>query len=65
MSNMIALVSAVHLQGVALLKFRLQKPDAEFGSFVAIVNRPETAGRWRLALVGCGRHDEGSSVAAF
>jgi hypothetical protein len=23
---------------------------AEFGSFVAIVNRPETAGRWRLAL---------------
>jgi predicted DCC family thiol-disulfide oxidoreductase YuxK len=38
---------------------------AEFGSFVAIMNRPETAGRWRLALVGCGRHDEGSSVAAF
>jgi hypothetical protein len=31
---------------------------AEFGSFVAIVNRPETAGRWRLALVGCGKHDE-------
>jgi len=27
---------------------------AEFGSFVAIVNRPETAGRWCLALVGCG-----------
>jgi hypothetical protein len=27
--------------------------------------RPETAGRWRLALVGCGRNDEGSSVAAF
>ncbi len=26
---------------------------------------PGTAGRWRLALVGCGRHDEGSSVAAF
>jgi len=26
---------------------------------------PETAGRWRLTLVGCGRHDEGSSVAAF
>jgi hypothetical protein len=25
---------------------------AEFGSFVAIVNRPETAGRWRLTLVG-------------
>jgi hypothetical protein len=23
---------------------------AEFGSFVAIVNHPETAGRWRLAL---------------
>lgn len=22
---------------------------AEFGLFVAIVNRPETAGRWRLA----------------
>jgi hypothetical protein len=30
-----------------------------------IVNRPETAGQWRLALVGCDRHDEGSSVAAF
>jgi hypothetical protein len=30
---------------------------AEFGSFVAIVNRPDTAGRWRLALVGCGRRD--------
>ena len=28
-------------------------------------SRPGTAGRWRLALVGCGRHDEGSSVAAF
>jgi hypothetical protein len=25
---------------------------AEFGSFVAIVNRPETAGRWRLAPAG-------------
>jgi hypothetical protein len=36
-----------------------------FGSFVAIVNRPETAGRWRPALVGCGRHDEGSSVTAI
>ena len=34
---------------------------AEFGSF----EPPGTAGRWRLALVGCGRHDEGSSVAAF
>jgi len=32
---------------------------------MAIVNRPETAGRWRLTLVGPGRHDEGSSVAAF
>jgi hypothetical protein len=31
----------------------------------AIVNRPETAGRWRLTLVGCGRQDEGSSVAAI
>src|SRR6266566_7472220 len=26
---------------------------------------PGTAGRWRLALVGCGRHDEGSSAATF
>jgi hypothetical protein len=24
-----------------------------------------TAGRWRLTLVGCGGHDEGSGVAAF
>ena len=24
----------------------------EFGSYVAIVNRPETAGRWRLAPAG-------------
>jgi predicted secreted protein len=24
----------------------------EFGSFVAIVNRPETAGRWRPLLAG-------------
>jgi hypothetical protein len=32
---------------------------------LAIVNRPETARRWHLALVGCGRHDEGSSVATF
>jgi adenylate cyclase len=24
-----------------------------------------TAGRWRLTLVGCGRHDEGSGVAAL
>ena len=24
---------------------------------MAIVNRPDTAGRWRLALVGCGRRD--------
>jgi hypothetical protein len=38
---------------------------AEFGSFVAIVNRPEIAGRRRLALVGCERHDEGSTVSAF
>jgi len=38
---------------------------AELGSFVAIVNRRETAGRWRLALVGCGRHEEGSSVVAI
>ena len=25
----------------------------------------ETAGRWRLTLVGCGRHHEGSSVTAI
>jgi hypothetical protein len=35
---------------------------AEFGSFVAIVNRPETVGRWRLAPAGCGQHDKGSGV---
>jgi len=23
------------------------------------------AGRWRLTLVGCGRHDEGTSATAF
>jgi len=34
---------------------------AEFGSFVAIVNRHETAGRWRLALVGCGDQDSMNS----
>jgi hypothetical protein len=28
---------------------------AEFGSFVAIVYRSESAGRWRLALGGCGQ----------
>src|ERR1700737_1822961 len=33
--------------------------------FIPRVIRPGTAGRWRLALVGCGQHDEGSSVAAF
>src|SRR6516165_533515 len=30
-----------------------------------IVNRLETAERWRLMLIDCARHDEGSSVAAF
>jgi hypothetical protein len=36
---------------------------AEFGSFVAIVNRrPETAGRWRLAPTGMTK---GSSVTAI
>ena len=34
---------------------------AEFGSFVAVVNRPETAGRWRRALVGCGQWRWGRS----
>jgi hypothetical protein len=34
----------------------------EFGSFVAIVNRPETAGRWRVAPAGM---TEGSSVTAI
>ncbi|MBT1516926.1 DUF393 domain-containing protein [Bradyrhizobium sp. SRL28] len=42
-----------------------RRDPAEFGSFVAIRNRAETAGRWRLTRDGCGRHDEGSSVAAF
>jgi hypothetical protein len=35
---------------------------AEFGSFVAIVNRPETAGRWRLAPTGMTK---GSSATAI
>jgi hypothetical protein len=30
---------------------------AEFGSFVAIVNRAETAAGWRLALVGPGNDE--------
>jgi hypothetical protein len=29
---------------------------------VAIVNRPETAGRWLLAAAGGGQHDKGSGV---
>jgi hypothetical protein len=48
-----------------VLPEREREEAAEFGSFVAIVNRLETAGRWRLALVGCGKHDERSGVAAF
>lgn len=41
------------------------EPRAKLAAAVAIVNRPETAGRWGLALVGCGQHDERSGVAAF
>ena len=29
---------------------------------MVIVNRPKTAGRWRLAPAGCGQHDKGSGV---
>jgi hypothetical protein len=32
---------------------------------VAIVNRAETAAGWRLALVGCGKHDEGAALLLF
>jgi hypothetical protein len=38
---------------------------AEFGSFVAILNRPGTAGRWRLALVGCGRMTKEAALLLF
>jgi hypothetical protein len=38
---------------------------AEFGSFVAIVNRPETVGGWRLALVGCGDMTKEAALLLF
>jgi len=38
---------------------------SEFGSFVAIVNRPETAGRWRLALVAAGSMTREAALLLF